>query len=495
MRVHLDPGHYGSAYNHGVYGGYVESNFTWQIANKLKSELEKRGVEVTLSRYNKDENPALTTRGGGSKDKDLFISLHSNACSTPSVRRVVVIKPLNATTRASQFAQGIGDLVTETMGITEKTSVYTKESESTKGVDYYGVIRGAVAVGQEMAFILEHSFHTNAETCKWLLDEANVNQLAVKEAEYICDFFGVKEEEPVKKGTILNDEAFKDELVRILKTKSITNALKTVICAQGILESGWGKSAVAQGFNIFGLKWFGDEYTKNYRYKEYPTKEWDGTKYIEIQSKFCDFDSYEQAVDCIIHWYDRPKYTGIKTETDYYKCIEMLIGKYATSPVYGESLNRVITQYNLADYFKEETQKPVEPTKTHFYRVVCGSFTQLKFAQARQAELKAKGYDTFLFDFTLNGTLYKRVVVGSFTSKANAQARQTELKKIGYDTFLFEIDIETAEAKKSNLEIAREVYAGKWGNGQERKTRLEAAGYNYSDVQSLVNELVHGLIK
>ena len=44
-------------------------------------------------------------------------------------------------------------------------------------------------------------------------------------------------------------------------------------------------------------------------------------------------------------------------------------------------------------------------------------------------------------------------------------------------------------AKKSVSEIAQEVLAGKWGNGEDRKKRLEAAGYKYSDVQNEVNAL------
>lgn len=44
--------------------------------------------------------------------------------------------------------------------------------------------------------------------------------------------------------------------------------------------------------------------------------------------------------------------------------------------------------------------------------------------------------------------------------------------------------------KKSNEEIAKEVLDGKWGNGQERKNKLTAAGYNYSAVQSIVNTLL-----
>lgn len=42
-------------------------------------------------------------------------------------------------------------------------------------------------------------------------------------------------------------------------------------------------------------------------------------------------------------------------------------------------------------------------------------------------------------------------------------------------------------AKKSNAEIAYEVIAGKWGNGTERKERLTGAGYNYSEIQEIVN--------
>lgn len=48
------------------------------------------------------------------------------------------------------------------------------------------------------------------------------------------------------------------------------------------------------------------------------------------------------------------------------------------------------------------------------------------------------------------------------------------------------------EKKKTNKEVAVEVLAGKWGNGADRKKRLEAAGYSYNAVQQAVNELVKG---
>lgn len=43
---------------------------------------------------------------------------------------------------------------------------------------------------------------------------------------------------------------------------------------------------------------------------------------------------------------------------------------------------------------------------------------------------------------------------------------------------------------KSVDEIAKEVLAGKWGNGDERKNKLKAAGYDYAAVQAKVNELL-----
>lgn len=50
-----------------------------------------------------------------------------------------------------------------------------------------------------------------------------------------------------------------------------------------------------------------------------------------------------------------------------------------------------------------------------------------------------------------------------------------------------EIQAPVTNTKKSNAEVADEVIAGKWGNGEDRKMRLTAAGYNYNEVQAIVN--------
>lgn len=49
-----------------------------------------------------------------------------------------------------------------------------------------------------------------------------------------------------------------------------------------------------------------------------------------------------------------------------------------------------------------------------------------------------------------------------------------------------------APAQKSVDELAQEVIRGEWGNGSDRRARLESAGYDYDAVQNRVNEILEG---
>lgn len=115
------------------------------------------------------------------------------------------------------------------------------------------------------------------------------------------------------------------------------------------------------------------------------------------------------------------------------------------------------------------------------YRVQTGAFKSKTNADAMLAKVKAKGFDTYMVKV---GDLYK-IQVGAFKVKANAEAMMKKLQAAGFSAF-----ITTEEgAGKSADELAREVLQGKWGNGAERKKRLEAAGYDYAAVQKKVNQL------
>ena len=59
-----------------------------------------------------------------------------------------------------------------------------------------------------------------------------------------------------------------------------------------------------------------------------------------------------------------------------------------------------------------------------------------------------------------------------------------------YNEDIMEETSATVEDKKSIDELANEVIDGKWGDGQDRKTNLEKAGYDYDAVQNRVNEIL-----
>lgn len=65
------------------------------------------------------------------------------------------------------------------------------------------------------------------------------------------------------------------------------------------------------------------------------------------------------------------------------------------------------------------------------------------------------------------------------------------VKRRAKEKELFDTPTSTT-VKKSNEEIAKEVVAGKWGNGNARKTALTKAGYDYKTIQTLVNKLLKG---
>lgn len=44
---------------------------------------------------------------------------------------------------------------------------------------------------------------------------------------------------------------------------------------------------------------------------------------------------------------------------------------------------------------------------------------------------------------------------------------------------------------KDNYTVAVEVIAGLYGNGEERKQKLTERGYNFKEIQNLVNTLVY----
>lgn len=87
----------------------------------------------------------------------------------------------------------------------------------------------------------------------------------------------------------------------------------------------------------------------------------------------------------------------------------------------------------------------------------------------------------------------REVIAGLWST---GEERKTKLAQAGYDYNAVQSRVNAILSvsnthKKSVAEVAREVLAGKWGNGEDRKNRLTNAGYNYAEVQNAVNKLVN----
>lgn len=192
IKICLDAGHVGSKYNQSpVVKTYYESAMVWKLHLKLKAELETRGFEVITTRADIDTDLGVYKRGAASKGCNVFISLHSNACSTESVDYPVVYRAYDNLNDVGVLALQIAKKIGELMGTNQAGRTATRKNSA--GGEYYGVLRGARAVGTPFYMLIEHSFHTNTAATKWLSVDANLDKLAVAEAELLADYFGIND--------------------------------------------------------------------------------------------------------------------------------------------------------------------------------------------------------------------------------------------------------------------------------------------------------------
>lgn len=102
----------------------------------------------------------------------------------------------------------------------------------------------------------------------------------------------------------------------------------------------------------------------------------------------------------------------------------------------------------------------------------------------------------------------REVIKGNY---GNGQERKDRLAAAGYDAAAVQKRVneilsgkvdepaqEPAPAQEPDAQaelvdtIARQVIRGEWGNGAERRTRLASAGYDYAKIQARVNALLRG---
>lgn len=204
IKVCLDAGHSGLYNRSPVIPAYYESVAMWALHLMLKEELEAYGIEVTVTRGALNDNPSLWDRGQTGKGHTLFVSLHSNACSTESVDRPVVLAySEDDATAVDETSRDLGyklaKVIEVTMGTSQPGNIALKKADWDRDGngrmddEWYGVLQASKKAGVA-GMLLEHSFHTNTAATLWLLDDDNLRTLAQAEATAIADYYGLKKE-------------------------------------------------------------------------------------------------------------------------------------------------------------------------------------------------------------------------------------------------------------------------------------------------------------
>ena len=150
LLVVIDPGHTGNTYNAGAVKGYYESKAVYDLSLYEKAALEKRGIDVILTRE-RNQDPGLYERGqmavkkGNGYANVLFESNHTDAFNGKACG-VTVVRSAHLP-GSEKLAEKMIDAIVKVMkpstGITYNRGVVTKTQSN--GADWYGVIRGAVS--------------------------------------------------------------------------------------------------------------------------------------------------------------------------------------------------------------------------------------------------------------------------------------------------------------------------------------------------------------
>ena len=220
----LDAGHYADYNRSPAIPEYYESRMNWKLHLLLKNELESYGMKVITTRPDPEKDLGLQARGRMGKDCDLVLSEHSNAAPksntdergmNESVDYVVAYVPIDGS--VNDLGQALAEAVAQQMETEQKPRAVSRKSDNGNW-DYYSVIYGAVSVGTP-GIILEHSFHTNSRSVRWLLQDSNLEKLAKAEAKVLAQYYGV-EKLPF---TDVAEDAYYADAVRWAYAKGITH--------------------------------------------------------------------------------------------------------------------------------------------------------------------------------------------------------------------------------------------------------------------------------
>ena len=153
-----------------------------------------------------------------------------------------------------------------------------------------------------------------------------------------------------------------------------SGVLASVSLAQFILESGYGKSELAQNANnIFGMKcslsgntWSGSTWDGTSKYTKETKEQHSDGSYETITADFRKYHCVEDSIaDHSAYLLGAKKgsslrYEGLKGCTDYKKAVQIIKdGGYATSLTYVQNLCSIIERWDLTQYDAKDAETPI----------------------------------------------------------------------------------------------------------------------------------------
>lgn len=390
MRIGVNCGHTIGGAGYGAVGIIKESNHTRLVGYALMEKLKAAGVNVidcTIDEANTQaEYLAAAVALANRQDLDWFISIHFNASGSHTGQGVEVYTYEGRQYQdALDVCGNIAALGFKNRGVKSGSGLYVVRKTKAKSM------------------LIEVCFCDNEQDVE-LYNSAGGAEAIAKAIYKGIYHYSVLPDVECTENHDTDQEEFIKFVGNIAKRDWIDRKimLPSVVIAQAIKESGWGKSELAQNANaLFGIKkngWTGRVYIK-----DAIEQNTDGSYRTDKNAEWRAYESWEESITDHNTYIAERSTDGGKTLrfapvigcSDYILACQYLQEcVYATSQTYAESLIMdYIEKYNLVRFDEVEDEQAPEGK---LWVVQLGAYKSRNNAEAFIKHLEEKGIISML---------------------------------------------------------------------------------------------------